>query len=74
MVWDERYGPVKVVHRSENFLIVNKPYDMYINSDNPDRKVSLLMCETYVRYLYKSDVVLPEHPPVGIKTDATKLG
>lgn len=42
---DEEHGPVKIVHRSENFLVVNKPYDMYINSDNPDRKVSSLVCE-----------------------------
>ncbi|XP_014487291.1 PREDICTED: RNA pseudouridylate synthase domain-containing protein 1-like [Dinoponera quadriceps] len=31
----------KIVHRSENFLVVNKPYDMYINSNNPDRKNTL---------------------------------
>lgn len=38
---NERHRSVEVVHRSENFLIVNKPYDMYINSDNPDRKNTL---------------------------------
>lgn len=39
--WYERHKSVKIVHRSENFLIVDKPYDMYINSNNPDRKVRL---------------------------------
>ncbi|EFN75107.1 RNA pseudouridylate synthase domain-containing protein 1 [Harpegnathos saltator] len=38
---DEKHWPVKVVHRSENFLVVNKPYDMYINSNNPDRRNTL---------------------------------
>jgi len=37
--WYEKHRSVKIMHRSENFLIVDKPYDMYINSDNPDRKV-----------------------------------
>lgn len=35
----EEYRSVKILHRSENFLIVDKLYDMYINSNNPDRKV-----------------------------------
>lgn len=39
----EEHGSVKIVHRSENFLIVDKPYDMYINSNNPDRKNTLQM-------------------------------
>lgn len=49
---NERHRSVEVVHRSENFLIVNKPYDMYINSDNPDRKVRILTFEAYIRYPY----------------------
>lgn len=40
----EEHGSVKIVHRSENFLIVDKPYDMYINSNNPDRKVRAILC------------------------------
>ncbi|XP_077274195.1 RNA pseudouridylate synthase domain-containing protein 1 isoform X2 [Temnothorax americanus] len=39
--WHEKHGSVKIMHRSENFLIVDKPYDMYINSNNPDRKNTL---------------------------------
>lgn len=35
--WNKK--SVKVVHHSENFLVIDKPYDMYINSNNPDRKV-----------------------------------
>lgn len=34
--WNKK--SVKVVHHSENFLVIDKPYDMYINSNNPDRK------------------------------------
>lgn len=51
--WNEKHSPVKVIHRSENFLVVNKPYDMYINNDNPDRKVSLSVCQAYIRCLCK---------------------
>ncbi|XP_070164738.1 RNA pseudouridylate synthase domain-containing protein 1 [Polyergus mexicanus] len=36
--WNKKYRSVKIVHRSENFLVIDKPYDTYINSDNPDRK------------------------------------
>ncbi|KAL0124770.1 hypothetical protein PUN28_006553 [Cardiocondyla obscurior] len=39
--WHDKHRSVKIVHRSENFLIVDKPYDMYINSNNPDRKNTL---------------------------------
>jgi len=33
---------IEIVYRSENFLIINKPYDTYINSNNPDKKVRIL--------------------------------
>lgn len=29
------------LYESDNFLVVNKPYDMYINSDDECEKVSL---------------------------------
>ncbi|XP_076246668.1 RNA pseudouridylate synthase domain-containing protein 1 [Calliopsis andreniformis] len=32
---------VDILHQSENFLIVSKPYDMYINSNNPENKDTL---------------------------------
>ncbi|XP_031847921.1 RNA pseudouridylate synthase domain-containing protein 1 isoform X3 [Nomia melanderi] len=32
---------VNILHRSENFLVVSKPYDMYINSNNPKKKNTL---------------------------------
>ncbi|XP_078040065.1 RNA pseudouridylate synthase domain-containing protein 1 isoform X1 [Augochlora pura] len=32
---------VNILHHSENFLVVSKPYDMYINSNNPDKKNTL---------------------------------
>ncbi|KAH0944979.1 hypothetical protein HN011_005150 [Eciton burchellii] len=32
---------IEIVYRSENFLIINKPYDTYINSNNPDKKNTL---------------------------------
>ena len=32
---------VDVLYQSENFLVVSKPYDMYINSNNPVRKDTL---------------------------------
>ncbi|XP_020283515.1 RNA pseudouridylate synthase domain-containing protein 1-like isoform X2 [Pseudomyrmex gracilis] len=38
---NENHRSVEIVYRSENFLMVNKPYDMYINSNNPDRKNTL---------------------------------
>lgn len=30
---------VEKLYESENYLVVNKPYDMYINSDNENEKV-----------------------------------
>ncbi|XP_012221733.1 RNA pseudouridylate synthase domain-containing protein 1-like [Linepithema humile] len=39
--WNEKHRSVKIIYRSENFLAVDKPYDMYINSNNPDRKNTL---------------------------------
>lgn len=44
--WYEKHRSVKIMYRSENFLIVDKPYDMYINSNNPNRKVSTTSFET----------------------------
>ncbi|XP_012058334.1 PREDICTED: RNA pseudouridylate synthase domain-containing protein 1-like [Atta cephalotes] len=41
--WHEKHKSVKIMHRSENFLVIDKPYDMYINSNNPDRKNTLQM-------------------------------
>ncbi|XP_033325714.1 RNA pseudouridylate synthase domain-containing protein 1 [Megalopta genalis] len=35
---------VNILHHSENFLVVSKPYDMYINSNNPEKK-NTLQCE-----------------------------
>lgn len=32
-----------VVHKSENYIIVNKGYDILINSNNPDEKVIALL-------------------------------
>ncbi|KZC14710.1 RNA pseudouridylate synthase domain-containing protein 1 [Dufourea novaeangliae] len=32
---------VNVLYHSENFLVVSKPYDMYINSNNPEKKDTL---------------------------------
>lgn len=51
--WNKKYN-VKIVHRSENFLVIDKPYDMYINSNNPDRKVRiyLLVMDTHKVYSY----------------------
>lgn len=46
--WNKKYGSVKIVHRSENFLVINKPYDMYINSNNPDRKVRTYLIDKHV--------------------------
>lgn len=37
----EAENRVYVLHHSKNFLVVNKPYDMLINSNNPDRKYTL---------------------------------
>lgn len=45
--WYEEHRSVKIVHRSENFLVVDKPYDMYINSNNPDRKVRIFSFKMY---------------------------
>lgn len=39
LVYGDRNNRVHVLHQSANFLVVHKPYDMFINSDNPDRKV-----------------------------------
>lgn len=36
-----RRNCVDILHRSENFLVVSKPYDMYINSNNPEKKDTL---------------------------------
>lgn len=46
---NEKHRSVEIVYRSENFLIVNKPYDMYINSNNPDRKVRIFLFK--IKYL-----------------------
>ncbi|XP_017875706.1 RNA pseudouridylate synthase domain-containing protein 1-like [Ceratina calcarata] len=32
---------VNILYHSENFLVVYKPYDMYINSNNPEKKDTL---------------------------------
>lgn len=48
--WSKKYRSVKIVHRSENFLIVDKPYDMYINSNNPDRKVKTYLFNMHAKY------------------------
>ncbi|XP_076280913.1 RNA pseudouridylate synthase domain-containing protein 1 [Lasioglossum baleicum] len=32
---------VNILHHSEHFLVVSKPYDMYINSNNPEKKNTL---------------------------------
>lgn len=45
--WNKKYRSVKIVHRSENFLVVDKPYDMYINSNNPDRKVMTYLFDAH---------------------------
>ncbi|XP_054014308.1 RNA pseudouridylate synthase domain-containing protein 1-like isoform X2 [Hylaeus anthracinus] len=36
---DRKY--VDILHHSEHFLVVSKPYDMYINSNNPEKKNTL---------------------------------
>lgn len=33
---------VEKLYESDNFLVVNKPYDMYINSDNQNEKVNFI--------------------------------
>lgn len=48
--WSEKHRSVKIIYRSENFLAVDKPYDMYINSNNPDRKVRIFLFETRLKY------------------------
>lgn len=30
---------VETLYESDNFIVVNKPYDMYINSDDENEKV-----------------------------------
>lgn len=35
---------VEKLYESDNYLIVNKPYDMYINSDDEHEKVSSPFC------------------------------
>ncbi|XP_043258392.1 RNA pseudouridylate synthase domain-containing protein 1-like [Colletes gigas] len=37
----KRGNYVDVLHHSEHFLVVSKPYDMYINSNNPEKKNTL---------------------------------
>lgn len=73
---DEESKSVKVLHRSDNFLIVDKPYDMYINSDDPDRKVRTRdAMRAYSGYPNKLDIVLfLEHPSIGITKNVTGLG
>lgn len=47
---------VEKLYESENYLVVNKPYDMYINSDNEDEKVIVIAkkytCCTYLFGLF----------------------
>lgn len=31
---------VETLYESDNFIVVNKPFDMYINSDDENEKVS----------------------------------
>lgn len=39
---------VEKLYESDNFLVVNKPYDMYINSDDEYEKVSTYnQCNKY---------------------------
>lgn len=30
---------IDILYHSENFIVVSKPYDMCINSNNPEKKV-----------------------------------
>lgn len=50
--WNKKYRYVKIVHRSENFLVIDKPYDMYINNNNPDRKVRTCLMDMRIKYSY----------------------
>lgn len=34
---------VEILFENSDYLIVNKPYDMYINSDDENEKVNLLL-------------------------------
>lgn len=36
----EGNSPIKILHQSHNFLAVDKPYDVLINSDDSSNKVS----------------------------------
>lgn len=38
-VQSERGNNLDVLYHSEHFLVVSKPYDMCINSNNPEKKV-----------------------------------
>lgn len=38
--WNDKNNCVCILYCSNDFLVVRKPYDMFINSNNPKRKVS----------------------------------
>jgi hypothetical protein len=38
-----RSGDIKVLHQSSDFLVVDKCYDVLINSDDPGVKVTMIL-------------------------------
>ena len=34
----EKISALEVLHKSDNFIVVNKPYDLILNSDDPNRE------------------------------------
>lgn len=40
-----RSGDIKVLHQSSDFLVVDKCYDVLINSDDPGVKVTIILEE-----------------------------
>lgn len=57
---------VETLYESDNFIVVDKPYDMYINSDDENEKVcySLIACFTesiLIWFLFWGYVCLHKH-------------
>lgn len=72
---NEKPRSVKIIYRSENFLVVDKPYDMYINSNNPDKKVRIFLFEMPLKcHRVNQTLHFLEYTSIGIAKNAARLG
>lgn len=55
---------VKIIYESDDYIVVDKPYDMYINSDDKEEKVSInILSVICIYFLFKCSDRLTT-PPV----------